>query len=143
MFVSAKLLLTVVSGTLLTPTIIVPVAVEVLLRAGTPSKVELTGVPLVIVPLPETEVPLDEPLNLKGSEDEFKNRLVNAAFTGKETFTGAATGLGILAVSPPPPPPQAANVAIALVANNNFKILYMISLSIGKPTRDCALWLFN
>ena len=137
MFVSAKLLLTFASGTLLAPTITVPVTVEVLIRAGTPSKVELTGVPLVIVPLPEIDVPLDKPLNLNGSEEEFKNRLVNAAFTGKETFTGAATGLGVFAASPPPPPPQAANVAIALAANSNFKLLYMISLSISKTTHDC------
>ena len=73
MFVSAKLLLTVDSGALLAPTITVPVTVVVFLKAGTPSKVELTGVPLVIVPLPETDVPLDEPLNLNGSEEEFKN----------------------------------------------------------------------
>ena len=138
MFVSVKLLLTNAIGVLLAPTINLPVTVVVFLKAGTPSKVELTGVPLVTVPLPERNAPLDEPLILNGSEEEFRNRLANAAFTGKVTFTGAATGLGVLAASPPPPPPQAANVAIALVANNNFKILYMISLSKGKPTHDCV-----
>ena len=118
-----------------------PVTVEVCLRAKAPSNVELTGVPLVAVPFPVTVVPFDVPLILNVRELELLYRLLTAAFTGKVVVAGAAIGPG--AVLPPPPPPQAANVAIALAANNHFKLLYMISLSMGKPTHNCAYRLFD